>query len=62
MITFSDCERAYAKANAHWLACGICGPAGGEGADPKALCQIGRNLLNAWECREAAYGRREGYA
>lgn len=49
-----DPEAAYRRACAHWHDCATCSMAGGETAEPAALCPDGRVLAAAWEAAEDA--------
>lgn len=53
-------EAAYRHAISHCQACARCLRAGGEEADPKALCPTGRTLMAVWERAEAAWAKAEG--
>ncbi len=54
-----DPEKAYEKCRRHWAICPTCKHAGGEAADPKDLCVIGRELTKQWENAERRYAQRE---
>lgn len=58
-MTDALAESAYRRASAHWSRCFRCRRAGGEQADPRDLCPVGRQLRRLWDAAERRAGRHD---